>query len=140
MAAGEHFDYIVVGAGAGGCVVAARLAEAGKRVLVLDAGDDPLHPTDPNRAGRPVDADYDIPAFHPFASENPDLRWNFWVRHYSCNQQQEKDWRYRKNWEGEEVDGVLYPRASGLGGCTGHNAMITVTKRCGLEPHLADYR
>lgn len=126
MAAGESFDYVVVGAGAGGAVVAARLAEAGRRVLVLDAGDDPLRPREKKLSDRPVQSDYDVPAFHAFASENPELRWDFWVRHYACTARQENDWRYRRTWDGEEVDGVLYPRASGLGGCTGHNAMIIV--------------
>jgi choline dehydrogenase len=37
----EHFDVVVVGAGAAGCVVAARLAEAPERsVLLLEAGPD----------------------------------------------------------------------------------------------------
>jgi choline dehydrogenase len=129
----ERFDYIIVGAGAGGCVVAARLAEAGKRVLVLDAGDDPLKPQQTQQSDRPLPPDYSVPAFHPFASENPGLRWDFWVRHYASTRQQEKDWRYRREWDGEEVDGVLYPRASGLGGCTGHNAMIIV------RPNDADW-
>jgi choline dehydrogenase-like flavoprotein len=35
------FEYIVVGSGAGGGTVAARLAEAGRRVLLLEAGGDP---------------------------------------------------------------------------------------------------
>ncbi len=35
----EH-DYIVVGGGSSGCIVAARLAEAGFRVLLLEAGGD----------------------------------------------------------------------------------------------------
>ena len=134
MPAGETFDYIVVGAGAGGGVLAARLAEAGRRVLVLDAGSDPLQSqaeTPPSQ--RTPAADYQVPAFHPFASENPALKWDFWVRHYASTEQQEKDWRYRQSCDGEVVDGVLYPRASGLGGCTGHNAMIIV------RPHNADW-
>ena len=133
MTSPERFDYIVVGAGAAGCVVAARLAEAGKRVLVLDAGDDPLNPRETPAADRPLPPDYNVPAFHPFASENPALRWDFWVRHYASTAQQERDWRYRRTWDGESVDGILYPRASGLGGCTAHNAMIIV------QPNDADW-
>ncbi|WGD54705.1 GMC family oxidoreductase N-terminal domain-containing protein [Bradyrhizobium sp. CB1650] len=130
----ERYDYVVVGAGAGGGVLAARLAEAGRRVLVLDAGDDPVRPAgDVSPESRAVGPDYQVPAFHPYASENPSLRWNFWVRHYVNDEQQRKDWRYYENCDGEAVDGVLYPRASGLGGCTGHNAMIIV------RPNNADW-
>jgi choline dehydrogenase len=38
----EGWDVVVVGAGTSGCVVAARLADAGRRVLLLEAGAD--HP------------------------------------------------------------------------------------------------
>ncbi len=42
MQATEHFDVIVVGAGAAGCVVASRLAASGHRsVLLVEAGPDP---------------------------------------------------------------------------------------------------
>jgi choline dehydrogenase-like flavoprotein len=107
-------DHIVVGAGAGGGTLAARLAEAGRRVVLLEAGGDPRAADDTR-----LPADYDVPAFHPFASENPALRWDFFVRHYADPARQERDPNDRP-----VRGGVLYPRAAGLGGCTAHNAMI----------------
>ena len=74
-------EYIVIGSGAGGGTVAARLAEAGYRVLVLEAGPDPA--SAPAASRRSNADDYDVPAFHPFATENAAMRWDFFVRHYS---------------------------------------------------------
>src|SRR3954451_4041533 len=87
--AGEErleWDYVIVGSGAGGGTLAARLAEAGMRVFVLEAGGDPLKIS----ADRLPD-DYEVPAFHASACENPALRWDFKVGHYSDDGRQGRD-------------------------------------------------
>jgi len=123
MAAGDEpdCDYVVVGSGAGGGTVAARLAEAGMRVVLLEAGGDPRRLNEPG-----LPEAYEVPVFHPLASEHPAVRWDFFVRHYAEDERQRRDPKYGEH-------GVLYPRAGALGGCTGHNAMIFVA------PHDSDW-
>lgn len=129
MTARSEYEYVVVGSGAGGGVVAARLALAGHRVLLLEAGGDPLRMQDDGSPDRDrLPQDYSVPAFHPLATENEAIRWDFWVRHYDDDEMQARDPKFVP-----ERDGVLYPRASALGGCTAHNALILV------QPHRADW-
>jgi len=108
------WDYVIVGSGAGGGTLAARLAESGMRVFLLEAGSDHQECEDPR-----LPDDYDVPGFHAFACENQAMRWDFKVRHYSDDAQQKRDFK-----ADPYTADVLYPRAATLGGCTAHNAMI----------------
>jgi len=112
--AGADYDYIVVGSGAGGGPLAANLATSGYRVLLIEAGSDPHSFT------------YQVPCFNALASEDKSMAWEYFVHHYSKDET--RDDKYVP-----EKSGVFYPRAGTLGGCTAHNAMITIV------PHDSDW-
>jgi len=117
----SEFEYIVVGSGAGGGTLAARLAEAGRTVLLLEAG------------GKDQPFNYQVPCFHGSATEDAAMRLDHYVRHYMDEDRQEKDPKYLRERDAGR-DGVYYPRARTLGGCTAHYAMIII------RPHDSDWQ
>ncbi len=93
------FDYIVVGAGTAGCIVANRLsADPRKRVLILEAG------------GRDNWIWFHIPVGYLFAIGNP-----------------RSDWMFKTEPEaGLNGRALSYPRGKVIGGSSAINAMISM--------------
>ncbi|MCU1489545.1 MAG: glucose-methanol-choline oxidoreductase, partial [Acidimicrobiaceae bacterium] len=94
----ERFDYVVVGAGSAGCVLAARLSEdPGNSVLLLEAGPRDRHPY------------VHIPAAFPQLFDG------------------RLDWAYRTVAQAQLGDRrVFWPRGKVLGGSSSLNAMLWV--------------
>ncbi|KAH7125891.1 hypothetical protein EDB81DRAFT_201828 [Dactylonectria macrodidyma] len=121
------YDYVVVGSGPGGGPLAANLAIAGYKVLLIDAGGD---------SGD--DYTESVPALHLMSTEFEDTRWNYFVNHYPDLETQKRDSKMTyENPDGSfyvGLDppsdatplGVWYPRTGTLGGCTRHNALISI--------------
>src|SRR5215475_8007275 len=93
------FDYIVVGAGTAGCILANRLsADSTKRVLILEAG------------GKDNWIWFHIPVGYLFAIGNP-----------------RSDWMFKTESEpGLNGRSLAYPRGKVIGGCSAINAMISM--------------
>src|SRR5438093_409255 len=115
MATLPEYEYIVVGSGAGGGPLAANLARKGHTVLLIEAGSD---------QGRR--STYRVPAFHGAATEDENMAWEYFVQHYSSETHPERQSKSYDSKYDEQHGGIFYPRAATLGGCTAHNAMITV--------------
>jgi len=96
-AAAMEFDYVIVGAGTAGCLLANRLsADPSVRVLLLEAG------------GRDDWIWIHIPVGYLYCIDNP-----------------RTDWRYRTTAEaGLNGRALIYPRGRTLGGCSSINGMI----------------
>ncbi|KAH6970660.1 hypothetical protein BKA56DRAFT_559070 [Ilyonectria sp. MPI-CAGE-AT-0026] len=126
------YEYVIVGSGAGGGPLAARLAMAGHKTLLIEAGDDYNS------------VNYTVPAYSANASEDPEISWNFFVQHYADDERQARDYKATYDTPDGEytglnppadatLKGTLYPRTQALGGCTAHNALIAV------YPHQSDF-
>ena len=87
---GSEFDFIIVGSGSAGSVVAARLAESGHSVLLIEAGGPP-HPL------------LSVPAFAPF----------FWGTAYDWNHKPESNSDAHRALADHKFP---YPRGKMLGG------------------------
>src|SRR5215469_2690244 len=91
-------DYVVVGAGSAGCVVAVRLSEDGSRVVLLEAGPSDWHPM------------IHIPAGALHLRANPLVNWNY----------------YAEPEEGVGNRPLHWPRGRVLGGTSSINGMLYV--------------
>ena len=136
-------DYIVVGSGAGGAPLAARLARSGKRVLVIEAGSNQGELP----ANNPAHEVTRVPGFHGSSTEHEGVSWRYFVEHYERKGTKLPDglsedpkWHHHNpaNGEDETHEGIFYPRATGIGGCTIHNAMITIAGPDADWDELAD--
>jgi choline dehydrogenase len=96
-------------------------------VLLIEAGDD-----------QGTNVNYTVPAFNAKATEDDTMSWDFWVRHYADDARQQQDYKLTYDLPGggeytgldpppgATIKGVLYPRTATLGGCTAHNALVSV--------------
>ncbi|KAH8778539.1 hypothetical protein F5883DRAFT_693311 [Diaporthe sp. PMI_573] len=135
----DNYDYVVVGSGPGGGPVAANLAIAGYKVLLVDAGGD---------SGD--DLMESLPALHLFSTEFEETRWNYFVNHYSDLDRQARDSKMTYElpdgsfYVGLEPPedatplGVWYPRAGTLGGCSRHNALVSINAHDSDWTYISD--
>jgi len=128
------YEYIVVGSGAGGGPLACRLAMAGHKTLLIEAGND-----------QNGNFNISVPGYQAVVTNDPKLRWDIFVNHYQDQTRAMRDPKFSyeigpyqyhvgPNPPSDATPlGILYPRAGTLGGCVTHNALILIT------PHASDW-
>lgn len=108
------YDFIVVGTGAGGGIVASRLAQRGEKVLAIEAG------------GYALPVESTVPVLHAVASEVPAVALDYGVQHFADPMRARLDPKYDF-----DLPGILYPRGEGIGGSTIVNALIAMLAQRG---------
>ncbi|MDB5395496.1 MAG: hypothetical protein JWM91_3002, partial [Rhodospirillales bacterium] len=94
-------DYVVVGAGSAGCVVAARLSETGAKVLLLEAGPRDWHPM------------IHIPAGILKLLHNPLVNWNYTAQPEASTGNRAIHWpRGRVLGGSSSINGMFYVRGN----------------------------
>ena len=78
-----RYDYIVVGSGPGGGPLACKLAMAGFKTLLIEAGDD-----------QSSNLNITVPGFQARVTEDPKLRWDIFVNHYQDQARAQLDPKY----------------------------------------------
>jgi choline dehydrogenase len=112
-------EYIIVGSGPGGGPLAVNLAKAGHKVVLFEAGSPAVD----------LNSTIAVPLFNPLAATAPEISWDYYVRHYSNQVQQEKDSKYIPAGVPNSTNpngGIYYPRCSTIGGCSAHNVLLMV--------------
>ena len=96
----EEFDYIIVGAGAAGCVLADRLTRDGRlRVLLIEAGPADRHPF------------IHMPKGIAKIIGNPDYTWLFMTEPDGCTNQVAEPWARGRTLGGSSaINGMMYVR------------------------------
>jgi choline dehydrogenase-like flavoprotein len=96
---GNDFDYVVVGGGSAGCVLAERLsADPGIRVLLLEAGGPESHPA------------FRIPKGFAFLIENPKYAWQYETEPFGPVGQTEVWARGRALGGSSSINGMIWNR------------------------------
>ncbi len=94
-------DYVVVGAGSAGCVVASRLSEDGASVVLLEAGPPDHHPM------------IHIPAGVLSLLQHPKLNWNYATEPEASSGDRPLHWPRGKTLGGSSsINGMLYVRGN----------------------------
>ena len=94
-------DYVVVGAGSAGCVVASRLSETGASVILLEAGPSDWHPM------------IHIPAGMRSLIRNPLVNWNYTTEPEAGTGERRMEWpRGRVMGGSSSINGMLYVRGA----------------------------